>query len=361
MGKTILMLVPYPRGVAASQRFRFEQYYALLEREGYKTSTQAFWPEDVWPILYREGNTLLKLWGLCRGLLRRLIILPSLPSFDYVFIHREVTPLGPPIFELLIANFFRKKIIFDFDDSVWLSDENEKSAFLLFLKFPSKIKKICRVSYKISCGNKYLADYSKKYNLNSFVNPTTIDTEHYHSPDLHLEKEQNNFTTIGWTGSHSTLKYLKEVDSILKILCDSHKDKVRFLVIADHPPEFLSVPFEFIRWSKSTEITDLLKIDIGIMPLTDDDWTRGKCGFKALQYMSLEIPAVASPVGVNKEIIVDGVNGFLCDSQSSWTDRLSQLIDDVRLRREMGKAARKQIISHYSTVSNSANFLGLFL
>ena len=154
------------------------------------------------------------------------------------------------------------------------------------------------------------------------------------------------------------MKYLLEIEPVLKILLNANKS-VSLHVIADQRPK-LSIPFQFTRWSASTETYDLLSFDIGIMPLPDNEWTKGKCGFKALQYMALEIPAVASNVGANPDIITDTIDGFLVSSEAEWTLRLTQLINDPQLRLILGKAGRATVVKRYSVKSNTRLFLSLF-
>ncbi len=192
------------------------------------------------------------------------------------------------------------------------------------------------------------------------VNPTTIDTERMHNPDLYgNNRPYDSPLTIGWTGSHSTLKYLIQIESVLQVLEKKYPD-INFLFIANQKPELSLKNQKFVPWNKETEIADLLQIDIGLMPLPDDDWSRGKCGFKALQYMALKIPTLASPVGVNQKIIDHGVNGFLCYNEKDWLTYLEKLISNKSLREDLGKAARQKVIKHYSVLSNTANFLSLF-
>ncbi len=165
---------------------------------------------------------------------------------------------------------------------------------------------------------------------------------------------------IGWTGTHSTLSYLDLVVPVIQSLEKKLHNQFEFHVIADKNPNFELSSLRFIKWSKESEIQDLLKFDIGLMPLTDDLWAKGKCGFKALQYMAIGIPVIASPVGVNKNIIDEGVNGFLCKSLSQWEEKIVQLIKDQELRKRMGDAGRFKIVNNYSLDSNSGNFLSLF-
>jgi glycosyltransferase involved in cell wall biosynthesis len=353
----ILFLVPYPLGASPSQRFRFEQYFDLLKKNGYDYRIQSFLDSHNWQVFFKVGNTFLKSAILLKGFLKRVLILFTVRRYTFIFIHREVTPIGPPLFEWLLAKVLRKKIIYDFDDAIWATDRKDESFFLSLVKWRSKVKSICKWSYKISCGNEYLGRYALQYNKHVFINPTTIDTEQLHNPDLYSTSRQREIT-IGWTGSHSTLKYLIEIKEPLRQIINEFRG-IQLLVIADRPPTW-TLPSKFIPWNAATEIQDLMQTDIGIMPLPDDEWAKGKCGFKALQYMSLNIPAVASSVGVNTTIIEHGVNGFLTNDVHDWYRYLKKLIEDESLRRKIGKQGRKTVIERYSITTNSALFLSLF-
>jgi glycosyltransferase involved in cell wall biosynthesis len=186
-------------------------------------------------------------------------------------------------------------------------------------------------------------------------NPTTIDTVNYHNQISNQNKEK---FVIGWTGSHSTTRYLNEIVEVLKVL--ENKYSFELQVIADIPPELDLKSFKFIKWQKENEIKDLLNFNIGIMPLKDDLWAAGKCGFKALQYMALGIPALVSPVGVNTKIVDDGLNGFICKTPDDWKMAIEKLIQNHELLLEMAKNTRKKIVENYSVVSNTENFLALF-
>lgn len=354
----LLFLFPYPSHIAPSQRFRFEQYLQYLEQAGHVILPQAFWSEASWAILYEKGRFLQKTLGFTFGLIRRFAVLFRLKNIDYVFIHRECLPIGPPIIEWLISKVFEKKIIYDFDDAIWLPNTSDENKVVSILKWHSKVEFICKWSYKISCGNSYLADYARQFNKSVFVNPTTIDTNFLHNPSVYAKNKDASVVTIGWTGTHSTLQFLEPLMSAIQQL--GHKFQIRFVVIANKKPSFENSTMKFIKWNSETEIPDLLSFDIGVMPLTDNKWTRGKCGFKALQYMALEIPTVASAVGVNTSIIDQGVDGFLCSSEDEWTRILSLLIQDAQLRTRIGKRGREKIVKNYSIDSNTRNFLSLF-
>jgi glycosyltransferase involved in cell wall biosynthesis len=355
----ILFLVPYPLKEAPSQRFRFEQYFTMLEKAGHQIQTQSFLSAQDWKLFFKPGQPVKKLLTLTKGYLKRTYVLFIATPFDFIFIHREITPVGPPVFEWMIAKILRKKIIYDFDDAIWLTDRQNESVLLRVLKWRSKVKSICQWSYKVSCGNRYLQEYAHQFNDNAFINPTTIDCENTHKPVSIDSKKNAQHVVIGWTGSHSTLKYLETIEPVLQKL-ETEFDHVSFLVIANHSPSLKLQKLQFLPWNAPSEVADLLNMDIGIMPLPDDEWTKGKCGFKALQYMALEIPAVVSAVGVNTKIITNGVEGFLCTTEEEWLASLRILITDPELRNSLGKNGRKKVLDHYSVTSNSSNFLSFF-
>lgn len=273
--------------------------------------------------------------------------------FDYIFLHREALPLGPPIIEWTLTKLLRKKVIYDFDDAIWLENTSSQNRIAMSLKWHSKVKSICKWSWKISVGNGFLADFARQYNPQVVINPTTIDT-HYHVPASH----QNDKITIGWTGTHSTAKYLDLITNALNQLKQSFDFNV--LIISNQDPDWDFDEFEFVPWAADNEIETLQRLDIGLMPLEDHIWELGKCGFKALQYMALEIPAVVSAVGVNKEIIEHGRNGFLCSDKTQWIESLTKLLSSEPLRKEIGKAGRQRVIENYSVSSNADGFLSLF-
>lgn len=355
--KKILIICPYPTGLAPSQRFRFEQYISHLEEMGFYTVIEPFFTEKAYVALYQNGNIGPKIRAITESYLRRLSLLLHAAPFDFIFIHREATPIGPPLIEWWLAKVLNKKIIYDFDDAIWLTDKRDETRVEKILRWRSKVKSICQWSYRISCGNNYLASFARRYNANVSIIPTTVDTVHLHRTST-SSKVENRKVTIGWTGSHSTLKYLQVIVPVLKSL-EAKYPYVETLVIADRNPTLPLQNFTFRSWNKESEMHDLSGIDIGIMPLPDDDWTKGKCGFKALQYMALEIPAVVSAVGVNAEII-DNDQGYLCNTPEDWFLCLEKLILDPDLRKRMGKRGRQKVIERYSADANTETFRSLF-
>jgi glycosyltransferase involved in cell wall biosynthesis len=346
-------------GESPSQRFRFEQYFESLQQANITFYTQSFWDQETWSVLYKPGHVAKKLGGFIKGFVRRFKALVLAPRFDLVFVHRECAPLGPPVFEWILAKVLGKKIIYDFDDAIWLANTSSENKMASLLKWHGKVSAICRWSYRVSCGNDYLAGFARQFNNNVVVNPTTLDTEHLHNPGLYTKHKKNDRIVIGWTGTHSTLKYLDPLVPVLERLEKKYLHRVEFLVIANKAPDIALSHLTFLPWRKETEIQDLLRMDIGIMPLTDDIWAKGKCGFKALQYMALSLPSVVSPVGINS-IIVDNTVGYLASTDEEWEEKLECLIEDTALRNRLGQQARQRVVDHYSVSSNTSLFLSLF-
>lgn len=350
----ILFLVPYPVGKSPSQRFRFEQYFDLLRNQGHHFDVQSFLDERGWSSIYSKGKSWEKFTALARGFARRVITIFRARRYDAIFIHRELAPVGPPLFEWLLPHR-DVPVIYDFDDAIWMTDQSHERKWVSWIRWRQKTAFICRIAYRVSCGNEYLASYARRHNPRVVVNPTTIDTQ-YHQRQLRSSGEG---LTIGWTGSHSTLKYLDQVVPAIRSL-EREFTNLRFLVIADRSPDLGLASMKFVRWTEEQEIEELSRVDVGIMPLPDDEWSKGKCGFKALQYMALGIPAVVSPVGVNTTIVQDGVNGFWSRTTNDWVATISKLLRDADLRERIGQAGQTTVRDHYSVSSNSSNFLSLF-
>ncbi len=355
-GGSIAFVVPYPTGIAPGQRFRFEHYLPHLRERGIKIKVYPFLSASTYSILYKPGNTILKVIGVTGGFVRRLLQLPMFLLADQVFIYREATPLGPPVIEWLLGRVFKKKIIYDFDDAIWLPVMSAENRWISRMKYPAKVRFICSISHTVSVGNQYLFDFAKQYASRVQLNPTVLDTDTSHVPK---EKQNDGMVRIGWTGSHSTLPYLKLVEPVLRNI-EQRYPNVEVLVIADQPPKLNLSRINFIPWSKATEADDLNRFDIGIMPLPDDEWAKGKCGFKALQYMAVGIPTLASPVGVNRDIITNGVHGFLCDTESAWEAAFIQLIEQPQLRQRLGAAGRQRVEENYSVSVNAGAFCRMF-
>jgi glycosyltransferase involved in cell wall biosynthesis len=353
--KKILFIAPYPFDEAPSQRFRFEQYFSFLRENNFEIYFSPFLDQKTWKTLYSDGKVFRKMFGVIGSFLKRFILLFTLYKYDFVFIHREASHIGPPVFEFLIAKVFRKKYNYDFDDAIWLPNYSETNARFHRLKAYWKVRYCIKWAGSISAGNDYLANYARKFNSNVQVIPTTIDTENHHNLQTDYNQEK---LVIGWTGTHTTMRYLDFIVPVIKELEQKHD--FEFLVISNEAPAYHLKSLRFLKWKRETEVSDLAKISIGVMPLEMDIWSEGKCGFKGLQYMSLAIPALMSPVGVNSQIVSHGENGFLPVKLEDWKMQLEMLLTDIDLRKKIGVAGKKTIEERYSVIANEINYLNLF-
>lgn len=353
--KKIYFIAPYPHNSAPSQRFRFEQYFSFLEQGGYEVQLFPFLDEKSWKTLYSEGRVIQKISGVIYSFIKRFFLLFSLRNADFIFIHREASHLGPPIFEWLIAKVLRRKYIYDFDDAIWLPNYSESNAKFHRLKAYWKVNYCMKWAYQISAGNQFLADYARKFNKNIVLIPTTIDTENYHiGPSEYYPQK----IVVGWTGSHTTMHYLNTLVPVFEELNTTFEYTIR--IISNERPSFDLPNLEFVKWRKETEIEDLKSFSIGIMPLVKDQWSEGKCGFKGLQYMSLGIPTIMSPVGVNTEIINPGINGILATSHEEWRQALEKLIKNAEARKHLGEKGKDTVLKRYSLLSQKKQYLELF-
>lgn len=351
----VIILCPYPIGEAPSQRFRVEQYLSWLGTQHIHTTSYPFLSSRAWKIFYQSNKPLSKSFQILLGFIRRFMLLARLIYVDFVFIHREATPVGPPIIEWLIAKVLRKRIIYDFDDAIWLPNYSKQHRFIHRLKAYWKVKFIIRWAFRVSVGNDYLAKYASMYNQRVVVIPTTIDMD-YHALPHSINRQKNPI--IGWTGTHTTVEYLKPIVPALEQLAAIHA--FEFVVISNEPPNFSIPKLRFVRWNKYTEIEDLSQFSMGIMPLEDTEWAKGKCGFKALQYMALGIPTIADNVGVNSSIITHGLDGFIATNREDWFEYMNSLLSEPSLGKILGANAQTCIRNRFSVQANKEKYSALF-
>jgi glycosyltransferase involved in cell wall biosynthesis len=349
----ILFIAPHRANRAPSQRFRFEQYFSFLEANGFECRMAPLISEHTDKIFYHPKSILRKALIFGNFVLLRLRHVIQSSTYDVVFIQREAFMTGTTFFE---KQFKRSgaKIIYDFDDAIWHHDVSEANKKFAMLKRPEKTEHIIAMSDLVFAGNEYLLNYATQFNRAVKVVPTTIDTDEYIKKTTSINKQQ---ICIGWSGSITTIKHFSLAVSALEKLKQKYGNRIYFKVIGDESYSNETLGIKGITWNRETELNDLSEIEIGIMPLPDDEWSKGKCGLKGLQYMALEIPTIMSPVGVNTEIINEGVNGFLAADETEWVDKISMLIEDADLRQSIGKAARQTVIEKYSIHSQRKNYL----
>ena len=352
MSNTILIITNHRKGRSPAQRFRFEQYIVFLEANNFKITFSNILSEEDDRFLYQKGKYLKKALIAKKAREIRNQDAKRMNKFDIIFIHREALLTASTYFEKEFAKS-SAKVVFDFDDAIWLPNFSSGNKALQLLKNPSKTEAIISSADMVFAGNDYLANYASAFCENVKVIPTTIDTTH------HKREKQNtsNRVCIGWTGTETTRNYLEMIKPIFQKLTSKYGDKIYFKVICDQPWSAEGIELKNEKWDKEKEIEQLEEIDIGVMPLTDDQWSRGKCGFKGLQYMAMESATIMSPVGVNKQIINHGENGYLASTDEDWFEQLSSLIENKELRLQIGKAGRDTVIKKYSVSSTKDLYL----
>jgi glycosyltransferase involved in cell wall biosynthesis len=348
----VLAWVPEPLDVNPGQRYRIEQWDPYLRRQGVEIAYSPFSSASVAALMKSPGHVGAKARGVLTALWRRLREASSVSECDLVYVFREGALLGPALAERALAR--RLPFVFDFDDAVWVRYVSPANSYLSYLRFPGKTATLCRLARHVMAGNPYLRDYAARYNERVTIVPTTIDTARYEV----RPRRVNAVPVIGWTGSYSTEQYLRLVRTVLERL--RKRREFRFAVVGGRGFAVDGVEVEHRPWRSATEVDDLRDFDIGIMPLPDTEWERGKCGLKALQYMALEIPAVASPVGVNRDIIQHGTNGLLASTEEEWAAALERLLSDASLRRALGRAGRATVEAGYSAAVQAPRVAEIF-
>jgi glycosyltransferase involved in cell wall biosynthesis len=347
----ILFIAAHRKDRSPSQRFRFEQYISYLESNSFQCELSNLLSEKDDKIVYSKGKILHKTYILFKTFFKRILDFFKSFNVDVIFIQREAFMLGTPFFERLFK-LSGAKIIFDFDDAIWKVDTSTANKNFEWLKSGEKTSSIIKLSNLVIAGNKFLEDYAKKHNQNTFIIPTTIDLGQYQKI-----AQQKDKVVIGWSGSITTIKHFSHILNVLKAVHHKFKNNIDFCVIGDGNYRNDDLNIIGKSWNKEDEIIELSKFDIGIMPLPNDEWAKGKCGLKGLQYMALQIPTIMSPVGVNTEIIQHGENGFLADTEEDWINYLSLLIENPELRKTIGENARKTVEDKYSVEANKHLYL----
>lgn len=335
----LLFLGVHGRDRSPSQRYRFEAFESGLRAAGFEIDYAGALSSEEARDFYGPVSAVKKARIAARALARRVASLTR-PA-DVIFVQREAFFMLNEWSEWLAH--LRAPVVFDFDDSIWIHAVSEANRRFAWLKNVDKISRIVRLSHTVLAGNEYLATWARGYSNNVHVIPTCVDTAHF-AP---VEKAPGP-VTIGWSGSPSTVAHLRPLLPVLEQVKARFGDRIRFRVMGD--PSFSHAPLKLQgeAWTPPTELALLREMDIGLMPLPDDEWTRGKCGLKGLVSMSMGAATVMSPVGVNTEIVTPAVDGFLAADDGQWLEQLSRLIEDPALRERMGAAGRKTVIERYS-------------
>jgi glycosyltransferase involved in cell wall biosynthesis len=335
----ILLLSRYTR-LGASSRLRTMQYLPDLASNGFKIESVPFFDDIYLRELYKGDRNNI---SIIKYLFERIGKIMKYSSADLIWIEKEALPWIPWFIEgsLLPKNV---PIVTDYDDAVFHRYDMHKRK-LIRTMLSSKIKKIMKNSSLVISGNSYLNSYAINAGAKkTFIVPTVVDLNTYNFKEKSLDK---NIACVGWIGTPQTWQELAHpIHQILSPILK--KNGAIFRAIGASMEPSINDTLEITPWTEESEVKLIQSMDIGVMPLPDNPWTRGKCGYKLIQYMACGLPVVASSVGVNCDIVENGINGFLVDNDDDWQKAIEKLLNDPGLRKEMGKAGRKKIEQQFS-------------
>jgi glycosyltransferase involved in cell wall biosynthesis len=325
--------------LAASTRQRFQQYSPWLKSAGFEMEDHPLLDNQYLSTLYterrRDPAKLLKRY------LERAAWLFSKPEIDLIWLHCELFPYLPSLAERL-AQIPKKPIVYDYDDAIFHNYDMHSNPIVRgALRW--KLRPTISAAEMSFCGNRYLFNYAGLFCQRVEIVPTVVDITAY---SVAAPRDGEAPRRIGWIGTPSTwTEYMAPIMPVLSGVAANHGARIMAVGAGQAKPDPM---LDVTAWSEDTEVANIQKMDIGIMPLADTPWSRGKCGYKLIQYMACGLPVVASPVGVNAEIVEHGVNGFLASTHAEWQEALSTLLRDPDLRHRMGTAGRRKIEQHYS-------------
>ena len=353
MKKKILFICPYPENTVPGQRLKYEQYFEDLKKNNFDVTVKSFFNNDEYKILYKNGFFFRKFFAVLKGYIRRIYQVFFLYQYSLVYIFLNVTPLGGSFFEK-IYRFFSKKIIYDIDDLVYLNKSNKENNLIKYLRFPSKYYYLMEFSDHVITCTSYLNKFVRKYNKNTTNISSTVNTKKY-TPKKFNNNNKN--LVLGWTGSFSTLPYLDLIYDVIDEI--QSKYNLSIIVISSSKVNLEFKNSTSYEWNSNEEVKMLKKIDIGLYPLPDEEWVKGKSGLKAIQFMALGIPVIATDTEINKNVVINNKTGFLVNSKKKWIEKISLLIENKKLRRKMSKNSVIHVSNKFSVSSNKHKYLDI--
>jgi len=344
----VLGLSSYPVEAAAT-RYRLEQFIGPLAERGITLTVRPFLDSKAFEMLYRRHALPYTALALMKAGLRRLKDLLLLSKADAVLVQREAMLFGPPLFEWLAVRVFRRALVLDLDDATYVPYTSPTyGKFGKALKWFSKTDDLIQWANLVTCGNRAIAEYAESKGAPTKVIPTVVDTDIFRP----VQRTPHDLPVLGWIGTHSTFPYLKTIFPVLQELVRTNRFKLRTVGAGEANINIPGVEVENVEWKLAREVEDFQAIDIGLYPIDPtmyaEKWAAGKSGFKAIQYMAVGIPFVASPVGAMSEIGQAGVTHLNAVTNDEWQAALTLLLSDAEMRKAMGSAGRRHVVEHYS-------------
>lgn len=340
----VLALASYPVEAAAT-RYRLQQFVEPLAVRGIELTIKPFLDSDLFVRLYRDSSRVSTAASLLWATARRLGMIVTLGNPDVILIQREAMIIGPPVVEWWATWLLKQPMVLDLDDATYVPYTSPTYGGLTkALKFFRKTDQLIGWSRVVICGNQTIADYVLSKGGRPEIIPTVVDTDKFKPGDT----STRSLPVVGWVGTHSTFPFL---EAILPALSAVAKRRPFKLKIVGSGRALVSVPgveVENIEWNLDREIEDFQSLDIGLYPLSaDNNWATGKSGFKAIQYMSVGVPYVATPIGAAAQIGAENVTHLFASTSAEWIDKLAMLLDDDKKRHEMGRAGRRHAVECY--------------
>jgi glycosyltransferase involved in cell wall biosynthesis len=342
--KRIIFFPRYTR-LGASSRLRTFQFQQHWENEGFQINIYPFFNDTYLKDFY--GYKRLNLWNLIYCYIMRIFYLMKIPKYDIIWFEKELIPYFPPIVERLII-FFKINFIVDYDDAFFHNYENHKN-FVVKTFLGKKIDSIMKCADLVFVGNAYLLERAKISQAKNIVLlPTVISSSKYNA--IKSGNLSGKMVKIGWIGSPTTIKYLKGLLPVLEKIND--KCPFELVVVNGERSVNFSGVLTHIKWKEEEEVNAILNMDIGIMPLPNEEWEKGKCAYKLIQYMACGLPVVASPVGMNTMLVQHGINGFLVENEEEWIESLTYLILNPYVRNKLGRNGHQLVHNNYTVEFN---------
>lgn len=346
----VLGLCSYPVEAAAT-RYRLVQFVEPLAAKKIELDVRPFLDSKTFAALYRSGKTFQKSQAIFAAALRRLIESFGNQKYDVILVQREAMMFGPPLFEWIAKQISRRPVVLDLDDATYIRYVSPTYGKIgSALKFFGKTDYLIKTAATVICGNRFIADYVNGKNGNAVVIPTVVDTDKFYP----VKKESRDAPVVGWIGTHSTFPFLERIFPALQKLAETRKFRLRIIGAGNNSHQKIAgLDIEWLDWSLEREIADFQSFDIGLYPMSITDsanaeWIAGKSGFKAVQYMSVGIPYIVTPLGVCGEIGTEGETHFAAVGADEWAAKLTVLLDDEQLRQKMGAASRSYALQNFT-------------
>ena|SRR5947207_51660 len=344
----VLALATYPVEAAAT-RYRLQQFVAPLAERGIDLTVDSFLDSQLFTRLYQQKGVAVTALKLFAATIRRLFVLAAASRARVVLVQREAMMYGPPLIEWIVARVIKRPMVLDLDDATYVSYTSPTYGSLAkALKWFHKTDDLIRWSSLVSCGNRAIAEYVSARGAKTRIIPTVVDTDIFRP----VVRSAGRPVVMGWIGTHSTFPYLRSIFGVLEQLAMTYDFRLKVVGSGQDEVVVANVQVENLPWRLDREVEDFQSIDIGLYPidatLYSGEWASGKSGFKAIQYMAVGIPYVATAVGASAELGEPGTTHFFASSKDEWYEALEKLISNPELRAAMGAAGRRHVVANYS-------------